>query len=75
MCSKSFTANTITTIKVPLEVGKVSPRAFFDYDKNNPPNAKYFQEILENSLTPEEITHFCNDFLGLFKFQKKGHKE
>ena len=58
-----------------MEVGNKSPRAFFDHDKDAPPNAAYFQEILENSLTSEEITNFCNDFLRLFEFQKKSHKQ
>lgn len=58
-----------------MEVGKKSPRGFFEYNKDSPPNPKYFQEILENSLSEEEISRFCEDFLGLLKFQRKGHKE
>lgn len=58
-----------------MEVGKRSPRAYFSYDKDTPNNAKYFAEILDNSLTPDQIRQFCNDFLDLFKHQKKSHKQ
>lgn len=58
-----------------MEVGKSSPRAFYPYDKDKEPDAKYFSEILKNSLNDEEISRFCHDFLGLFKFHQKRHKE
>ena len=56
-------------------VGKQSPRAYFDYDMSSQPDAKYFRQILENSLCKDDISRFCSDFLGLLRFQKKGHKE
>ena len=57
-----------------MEIGKNSPRAFFEYEKERAPDAKYFREILENSLTKEETRKFCEDFLHLFQFQGKSHK-
>ena len=62
-------------VQVPMQKGKVSPRAFFEFNKNTTPDAKFFQEILKNSLSEEEIGNFCHDFLNLFQHQKKGHKQ
>lgn len=59
----------------PEDIGKISPRAFVPYDHNQEPDPKYFKEILENSLSDDKIQEFCNDFLGLLRFQKKKHKE
>lgn len=57
------------------DVGKVTPRGYFEYDHTASPDAKYFQQILENSLSPDDIKSFCNDFLNLLHFQNKHHKE
>lgn len=57
------------------QVGIITPRAYFDYDHQETPDGNFFREILENSLSPEEIKSFCNDFLNLLQFQKKRHKE
>ena len=56
-------------------IGKVSPRAFCEYDPSTPPEPKYFREILENSLTESEVAMFCEDFLKLLNYNKKGHKD
>ena len=57
------------------QVGKISPRAFCPYDVSKPPDPKYFREILENSLQPEEISSFCEDFVRLLYYNKKRHKD
>ncbi|KAK3734488.1 hypothetical protein QZH41_008196, partial [Actinostola sp. cb2023] len=65
-------------IKEPIskdQVGKFSPRAYFHCDHDILPDAKFFREILENSLSNDQIKDFCNDFLNLLKFQGKQHKE
>ena len=36
---------------------------------------KYFKEILENSLFPNEEANFCDDFLRLLNYNKKQHKD
>ena len=55
--------------------GKISPRAFVQYDHQKRPEPKFFKEILENSLTDDKIRAFCSDYLGLLRFQQKKHKE
>jgi len=57
------------------EVGKESPRAFVEYDHTKTPDAKYFKEILENSLSPSDTSHFCEYFLRLLNYGIKQHKE
>ena len=47
------------------QIGKVSPRAFCAYDPSKHPDLKYFREILENSLSENEVSTFCGDFLKL----------
>ena len=47
-------------------IGKISPRA---------PDPKYFKEILKNSLPPDEVANFCDDFLKLLNYHKKQHKD
>ena len=47
------------------DVGKISPRAFCADDSTRDPDPKYFKEILENSLSPDELSNFCDDFLKL----------
>ena len=39
------------------------------------PDAKHFREILENSLSPEDIGRFCEDFVKLLHYNKKKHKD
>lgn len=57
------------------QIGKVSPRAFCPYEPNQVPDAKYFREILENSLSPDDVRRFCEDFLKLLNYNKKKHKD
>ena len=40
------------------DVGKISPRAFCAYNFTRDPDPKYFKEILENSLSPDELSNF-----------------
>ena len=53
------------------KIGLVTPRAFAKYDTRKQPDAKYFREILQNSLTEVEIGEFCEDFLRLLNVNKK----
>ena len=57
------------------DVGKESPRAFVEYDHAKNPEPKYFKEILQNSLTGDEIGHFCEYYLRLLNYGIKQHKE
>ena len=57
------------------QIGKVSPRAFRPYEPNQVPDAKYFREILENSLSPDDVRRFCEDFVKLLNYNKKKHKD
>lgn len=57
------------------KIGLVTPRAFAKYDPRKQPDAKYFREILQNSLTEVEIGEFCEDFLRLLNVNKKCHKD
>jgi len=57
------------------KIGKVSPRAFSPFDSTQEPDPKYFHQILENSLSPEEHSNFCEDFLKLLSYNKKKHKD
>ena len=57
------------------EIGKISPRAFCAYDSTKHPDPKYFKEILENSLSPDEVAGFCVDFLKLLNYNKKQHTD
>ena len=57
------------------EIGKESPRAFVEYQHTKTPDPKYFQEILENSLSPNEMSHFCEYYLRLLNYGIKPHKE
>ena len=57
------------------QVGKISPRAFCPYDSSKEPDPKYFRGILENSLDPEELSNFCEDFVRLLSYNKKRHKD
>jgi len=56
------------------KIGKVSPRAFSPFDSTQEPDPKYFRQILENSLSPEEQSNFCKDLLKLLRYNKK-HKD
>ena len=40
------------------DVGKESPRVFVEYDHTKTPDVKYFKEILENSLSPSDMSPF-----------------
>ena len=53
----------------------MSPRGFCAYDSTKDPDPKYFKEILENSLSPDEVAHFCDDFLKVLNYNKKQHKD
>ena len=57
------------------QIGKVSPRAFCLYQPNQVPDAKYFREILENSLSPDDVRRFCEDFVKLLNYNRKKHKD
>ena len=56
-------------------IGKITPRAFVDYDHTKNSEPGYFQAILENSLDEVEISHFCEYFLRLLNHGGKQHKE
>ena len=57
------------------KIGVVTPRAFVKFDSSKEPDAKYFREILQNSLNEAEIGEFCEDFLRLLNFNQKRHKD
>ena len=57
------------------KIGKISPRAFCQYDSTKQPEPKYFQQILENSLDAQEQANFCEDFLKLLNYNRKQHKD
>ena len=57
------------------QVGKISPREFCSFDSARDPDPKYFREVLENSLSPQEVAKFCDDFLKLLLYNKKQHKD
>ena len=61
---------------IPAEkIGLVTPRAFAKYDSHKEPDPKYFREILQNSLSEEEVASFCGDFLKLLNYNQKKHKD
>lgn len=53
--------------------GLTTPRVFVDYDRLKDLEPRYFEAILRNSLTEDEIRQFCADFLALFR--PKEHKQ
>ena len=55
-----------------LQKGITSPRAYVNYNCAADPDPKYFEQILQNSLSKEQIEQFCADFLALFR--PKEHK-
>ena len=57
------------------KIENVSPRAYSPFDSTEEPDPKYFRQILENSLSPEEQSNFCEDFLKLLSYNKKKHKD
>lgn len=57
------------------DVGRTSPRAFVEYRRDKLPDVTFFQEILENSLSEEEIGYFCEYFVRLLNYGTKQHKE
>ena len=44
-----------------------------DYNHTEDPEPKYFEEILRNSYSEDDIKRFCTDFLALFR--PKQHKQ
>ena len=72
ICCRSLVENAICKEQV---LRKMSPRAFCSYDALKEPDPKYLREILENSLQPEEISNFCEDFFRLLYFNKKRRKD
>ena len=50
-----------------MQQGLTSPRAYVPYNSLADPNPKYFKQILENSLSEEQMKLFCSDFLALFR--------
>ena len=69
--SKTFLPNAIED----GEVGKISPRAFVEYDHFNGPSPRYFKQILQNSLEEHEVQLFCHDFINLLRYNQKTHKQ
>ena len=57
------------------KMGLVTPGTFSRYDPSKVPQSKYFQEVMENSLTVHQIGLFCEDFFRLLNFNQKKHKE
>ena len=57
------------------QIGKVTPRAFCPYEPNQVPDAKYFRQILENSLSQDDVCRFCEEYLKLLNYNKKKHKD
>lgn len=57
------------------QIGKVTPRSFCPYKPNQVPNAKYFDQILESSLTSDEVCSFCKEYVKLLNYNKKKHKD
>ena len=68
---RSFVENAIAEHRI----GKVTPRAFCPYEPNQVPDAKYFQQILENSLSPDDVCRFCEEYVKLLNYNKKKHKD
>lgn len=50
-----------------MQQGLTSPRAYVPYNSLADPDPKYFKQILENSLSEEQVKLFCFDFLALFR--------
>ena len=57
------------------DIGRESPRAFVAYRRDKSPDVAFFKEILENSLSEDEIGHFCEYFIRLLNYGTKHHKE
>ena len=57
------------------EIGRITPRAFTRYDPNEKADAKFFKEIMTNSLNEQDIQRLCQDFLQLFQCQEREHKQ
>jgi hypothetical protein len=54
---------------------RTSPMAFIRYDHHQENDAKFFKEILTNSLNQTEIATLCEDFLQLFDCNSREHKQ
>ena len=71
-----FSLSQRTFVQNPIqEIGKESPRAFVQYSHTKEPEAKYFKEILQNILSPTDVTYFCEYYLRLLNHGIKQHKE
>ena len=46
------------------QIGKVTPRAFCPCEPNQVSDAKYFRQILENSLSPDDVCRFCEEYVN-----------
>ena len=57
------------------EIGKECPRAFVQYPHTKEPEAKHFQSILENSISPTGVTYFCEYYLRLLNHGIKPREE
>lgn len=68
---RAFVENPIET----PQIGKLSPRCFCAYDPSKEADPMYFREILESSLSASEVATFCEDFLKLFNYNAKKHKD
>ena len=68
---REFVENAISN----LDIGRESTRAFVAYRRDKSPDVTFFKEILENSLSEDEIGHFCEYFIRRLNYRTKQHKE
>jgi len=71
ICRREFVENTISH----SGIGRESPPAFVAYRRDKTPDVAFFKEILENSLSEDEIGHFCEYFIRLLNYGTKQLKE
>ena len=69
LSQRSFVQNQIK------DIGVESPRAFLHYAHTKEPEAKYFQQILQNGLSPNQVAYFCEYYFHLLDDGIKQHKE
>ena len=65
--SRGFVRNPIE------EFGRKSPRAFVEYQHTKKPDAKFFKDILKNSLSSTDVSHVCEYYLRLLNCEIKQH--
>ena len=53
------------------DIGRESLRAFVAYRRDKSPDVAFFKEILENSLSEDEIGRFCEYFIRLLNYGTK----